>query len=246
MTSDSRQVSPEWQRDCKRNGAGITTLFVVAALAWLTGSHTLIPLSNGKVIHPSWLGWPLYLCVAGIALGAYVYEAATHEKLWIPGRRYTPVDHSFRYSLWFDEFNPHIGIGVDGSEPGHLSATVGISFTNGGTAGPISVHMEKLQVTINGLAPLPNVFLSPDFRLLPDRSRRMSSATVNRIPPGPFNGELEYSVTYGPPIGFPVYRKTQRIRFQTSRPVTLEGAKDDLTGLSVSYSVIEPEIDIDI
>jgi len=101
-----RPVSPEWQKQCKRNGAATITVFVVAALAWLTGSHTLISLGNGAFTHLSWLGWPFYVCLAGIVAGVYVYWAADHEYLKILGRKYVPIDHSAKYSLTFNHLQP--------------------------------------------------------------------------------------------------------------------------------------------
>jgi len=81
-------VLPEWQRDCRRNGAAIVSLFLVALLAWITASQTFIVLEGSKLVHPSSLSWPLYVCLAGIAAGGYVFAAADRKYLPIPGREF--------------------------------------------------------------------------------------------------------------------------------------------------------------
>jgi hypothetical protein len=96
-------VSPSWQKDCRRNGAAIISLFRVALLAWITASQTFIVLNGTKLVHPSSLSWPLYICIAGILVGGYTFAAADHEWLPIPSRGFEKPDHRMKYSLWFRE-----------------------------------------------------------------------------------------------------------------------------------------------
>lgn len=70
-----RPVSPNWQRDCRRFGAWLAGTSFIAGLAWLTGAHALVPLSNGKVIHASYVGWPFWLKSMGT-------DSLFHRLIW--------------------------------------------------------------------------------------------------------------------------------------------------------------------
>lgn len=235
-------VSPRWQRDRRRNGAGIVSVFLVALLAWITASQTFIVLSGNKLVHPSSLSWPLYICLVGIAFGGYVFLAADNEWLPIPGREYEEPDHSTRYSLWFQE--PTIEWLTYSDEPEKLYAQVGILLRNGGRDSPISARIERLDVELNGVNSTTTRHSIP-LRMLPSQERRFMSGRLDDISHGNISGTVSYSITYGPVSGFPVYERTHKFTIQVRRPVTPKLIRSgDTPGLT--WTDVEPELDNDI
>ena len=235
-------VLPRWQRDRRRNGAGIVSLFLVALLAWITASQTFIVLNGDKLVHPSSLGWPFFICLAGIALGGYVFLAADNEWLPIPGREYEKPDHSTKYSLWFQE--PTIEWLTYSDEPEKLFAQVGILLRNGGRDSPISARIEHLDVELNGINST-IIRHSVPLRMLPGRERRFMSGRLDDIPHGNMSGAVSYSITYGPVSGFPVYERTHKFTLQVRMPVTPDLIRSgNIPGLT--WAEVEPERDINI
>jgi hypothetical protein len=240
-----RSILPEWKRECRNNGKGIMALFITAAFAWITGAHTFIVLSNGKLQHPSWLGWPLYVCIGGILVGAYTYLAATRIRLPIPGRQFAPIDHSARHSLWFEQV--HIGINVNSQAVDRVDGVVGIVFSNGHLSLPIIVHLEQIEASICGFQVQDK--LSPDnmtFVLLPGHKRQVSAPPIVGIPLGVLNGEVSYSVIYGAADGVLTYRQTHKLSFATSRAITIDDIPDNLPKISFGYKDIESSVITDL
>jgi hypothetical protein len=235
-------VLPEWQRDCRRNGAAMASLFLVALLAWITASQTFIVLNGNKLVHPSSLSWPLYICLAGIVIGSYVFASADRRYLPIPGREFEKPDHRMKYSLWFQE------VAIEwldySDEPDTLYAQVGIWISNGGHESPIVVEVEKLNVEMNGIeSPTSRSFLP--LRLLPNQRKRFLSDRLDNVPHGNNSGTITYSMKYGPVSGFPVYRRTHKIRFQLRIPITPSLIRSGVTP-GWTWTELEPEIDIDV
>jgi hypothetical protein len=235
-------VLPAWQRDCRRNGGAIASLFLVALLAWITASQTFIVLNDNKLVHPSSLSWPLYVCIAGILAGCYVFAAADHKHLPIYGRQFEAPDHSMKYSLWFQ------GVEIEWinyeDEPDTQYASLGIMVSNGGHGSPIVVEVERLDIEMNGVKPatVPNFI---PLRLLPNQSKRFMSNRLDNIPHGNTAGIIDYSLSYGPVNGFPVYRRTHKVRFQMRKPITPNLIRSE-GGPGLTWIELEPEVDIDI
>lgn len=235
-------VSPEWQRDCRRNGAAIVSLFLVALLAWVTASQTFIVLNGNKLVHPSSLSWPLYICLAGIVVGGYVFVSADRRYLPIRGREFEKPDHRTKYSLWFQEVTIEWHDFSD--EPDTFYAQVGIWISNGGRESPIVVEVEKFDVELNGVkSPTSRNFLP--LRLLPNQRKRFMSDRLDNVPHGNISGTVTYSLKYGPVNGFPVYRRTHKVRFQLRMPITPSLIRSGVTP-GLTWTELEPEIDIDV
>jgi hypothetical protein len=175
----------------------------IAALAWLTGANALVALSNGKVIHAPYVSWPLILILIGIAVGVYSYLAASHEWLPIPGRRRAEIDHSFRYSLLF--ISPALRFELYDDDINALGVQAGIKLGNGFTK-PIQVYLEHLEVTINGIKAASYGGAVRKLRIMPNQVREFRVPTLRDFPQGYFNGEVDYSVLYGPLDASTVYR----------------------------------------
>lgn len=235
-------ISVNWRKDCRRNGAAIISLFLIALLAWITASQTFIVLSGSKLVHPSSLGWPLYICIAGALLGSYIFAAADRKWMPIPGREYEKPDHSLKYSLWFKD------IAIEwltySDEPDKIYALVGIWISNGGRNSPIVVEVEKLDVVLNGVTPTSSGNYIP-LRFLPDQTKRFLSSRLDHIPHGNAAGEISYSLKYGPVSGFPVYRRTHKISFQLRTPIDPAVVKSGGAS-SWLWTELEPELDTDM
>jgi hypothetical protein len=69
-----------------------------------------------------------------------------------------------------------------------------------------------MDVTLAGIAPEDERYLTREIRILPRNTRSFGSPYIMRIPTGGLVwGEMSYSVIYGPPSGFPAYRRTHKI-----------------------------------
>jgi hypothetical protein len=214
----------------------------VAALAWLTGSNALVPLSNGRIIHPSYVGWPFILMLLGIILGGYIYAAAGHESLPIIGRRRTEIDHSFRYSLIFVEAVLNFELG--GADQGILGCRVAVRFTNSFNK-PIQVYLEDLELNANGVESGPYLSKVRLMRLMPNQFRQFYSPTIPSIPQGYFVGIVKYSVLYGPLDSSTVYRHRHEFELHvTGTKVTIADLQKNSSGCQ--WYDIEAEVDIDM
>jgi hypothetical protein len=235
-------VSPDWQRECRRNGAAIASLFLVALLAWITASQTFIVLNGNKLVHPSSLSWPLYVCIAGILVGAYVFAAADRRYLPILGREFEKPDHSMKYSLWFQDVA--IEWWTFSDKPDKVTAQIGIWISNGGRESPIVVEVERLDVEMNGVRSATSKGFIP-LRFLPNQRKRFLSDGLDDIPHGNTSGTVDYSLRYGPVSGFPVYRRTHKVRFQMRKLITPNLIRSE-GGPGLTWIELEPEVDTDI
>ena len=198
-----RPVSPDWQLECKRFGAWLSGASFVAALAWLTGANALVALSDGKVIHAPYVGWPLIVMILGIAVGIYAYQAASHERLPIPGRRHVEVDHSYRYSLVF--VSPALRFELYNDDENALGVQVGARFRNTFNK-PIQVYLENLDAVVNGVAAKQYTGEVRKMRIMPNQEREFRLPTLRDFPQDGFIGEVSYSVLYGPLDESTIYR----------------------------------------
>jgi hypothetical protein len=239
-----RPVSPEWQQECKRFGAWLSGASFVAALAWLTGANALVPLSNGKIIHAPYVGWPLILMIIGMVIGIYTYQAASHERLPIPGRRRVEIDHSYRYSLIF--VSPALRWELDTTNEEALGVQVGVKFSNAFNK-PIQVYLENLDAVVNGLDVKPyGINAVRKLRIMPTQGREFRLPTLTGFPQGYFVGEVSYSVLYGPLDESTIYRHRHSFRcFVTGVNPTAADIRKNGSGGN-DWIDIEPENDSDM
>jgi len=237
-----RPVSPDWQRDCRRFGSWLAGTSFIAGLAWITGAHALVPLSNGKVIHASYIGWPFWLMVIGVIVGVYVILAASYEELPILGlRRRAEIDHSFRYSLLF--MGPLLKFYL--SDENALDVQVAIKLSNGFNK-PIQVYVEHVDVIVNGIHARPYSGAVRRIRIMPQQERYFTAPRIRDFPQGSFVGIVDYSVLYGPLDSSTIYRRQHRFECSvTGVKVTATDMKEKGTGGS-DYTDIEAEVDTDM
>jgi hypothetical protein len=240
--------SREWRRDTRRGGYATMTLAVLVGYTWVSASQQLVVLANGQIRHAaSWWGWPLIASALLLIAGAYVVLATYFDRWPILGREWTEVDHSTRYALWFQGLNFSWGLSND--KPGMIDCVMTMILSNGGDAGPIRAHFEKFLVELNGLKPTGTESGTRDLRLLPSetKTRYFRLGLIQGLPEGEMQGVLEYSISYGPPTGFPVYRRTHKIRFWQTFPITLDMVTTGDFGLTtIQWADIEPEEDADV
>jgi hypothetical protein len=214
------------------------TVFVVAALTWLVTVHTPIPLGNGKLVHLSYLGWPLAFFAVGAGIGFYIFLAATQRWMPIYGRRY---DESSKYALTFNGMAIQWELSPDFAR---LGARVALRLGNGGST-PIQVYIERLGVTINAIAATLDTPATRRLRLLPNQIRECRAPTLRDIPFGNVQGTMSYAISYGPVSGAPVYRRTHKIYFTVDEPITLAGIRAGVTGTN-DWTDLDEEKDEDM
>lgn len=241
--SPKRPVSLDWQRECRRFGAWLAGASFVAALAWLTGANAVVPLSDGKVIHAPWVGWPLILMILGLVVGIYTYQTASHERLPVPGRRRVEIDHSFRYSLIF--VAPALRFEFYEQDLNALGVQVGIRLSNGFDR-PIQVYLEHLEVSVNGVAAEAYGGKVRKMRIMPNQSREFRAPIVREFPQGYFVGLVSYSILYGSLDSNAIYRRRHTFECQvTGVKVTPSDLRTNGPGGN-DWTDIEAQIDSDL
>jgi hypothetical protein len=243
MTAYEIPVSRDWRNEWRRNGAGLMTLATIAGAGYVSACQTFVVLSNGKLTHPSWWSWPFWLCLILAAAGLYSFLASYHDRIPFPGRERV-VDHSTKYSLGLQAVHLNLRVWTDDSpEPGRYDARPALEFVNGTQDKFLRAYLENMDVTIAGLSPESNSYSSREIRILPRNSRLFRSPYIMRVPTGDnIRGEIAYSIIYGPPAGFPAYRRTHKLGFNTRQ--ILNPGVIDLGG--VDWHDIEPEADEDL
>ena len=236
-------VSQEWRREWRRNGGGLMTVATAAAAAYISACQTFIVLSNGRLTHPSWWSWPFWICLVIAAIGIYAFLASYHDELPFPGRERT-VDHSSKYSLGLQTVGLTVRRWTDDSpEPGRADARISLMFVNGNNDRFLRAYLEKMDVTIAGIALESNDYSCREIRILPRNSRLFWSPFIMNIPIGDnVKGQVSYSIIYGPPSGFPAHRRTHRIEFTSHGILTREIA--DIGG--IDWQDLEAEADEDL
>jgi hypothetical protein len=236
-------VSNEWRHEWRRNGAGLMTVATVAGAGYISACQTFVVLSNGRLTHPKWWSWPFWACLILAAAGLYAFLASYHDSLPFPGRE-RPVDHSTKYALGLQSLNLNIRLwAAESTDPGRIDSQVGLVLLNGTQDKFLRAYLEKLEVTIAGIAPESDEYATREIRILPQNSRTFFSPYIMKLPQGDnIGGELSYSIVYGPPSRFPAYRRTHKLRFNTRQ--ILNPGITDFGG--VEWYDIEPEKDEDL
>ena len=182
-----------------------------------TATNYLSP--NGRITYRSPWGIVVIGCGVLILIGLYVILSTIYDRLWMPGRRYEPIDHSARYSLWFNGLSITWAVSLNAGEL--LDARVALILSNGDDK-PIQAHVEKLDVVIKNVSPKDAMYLTEDIRLLPGHSKLFWTGWIRGIPQGEIYGQISYEITYGFPAGWPVYRRTHKVQFNESLPIITE------------------------
>jgi hypothetical protein len=236
-------VSQEWRKEWRRNGAGLMTLATIAGAGYVSACQTFVVLSSGKLTHPSWWSWPFWICLILAVGGFYIFLAAYHDNFPFPGRE-RPIDHSMKYSLGLQEVRLNLIIWTPNSvEPGRVDARAGIVLINGTQDQFMRVYLEEMTVSIAGIAPESVVYSCREIRILPRNVKLFWSPSVSRIPRGDtIRGEISYTVVYGPPNGFPAYRRTHKVQFNTRN--IFESDVIELGG--IDWQDLETETDEDL
>lgn len=243
MAAREVPVSQEWRREWRRNGAGLMTVATVAAAGYVSACQTFVVLKDGKLTHPSWWSWPFWVCLLLAAGGFYTFLASYHDRFPFPGRE-RPIDHSTKYSLGLQSVSLGIRIwSMESPEPGRYDVQVVLDLVNGTQDKFIRAYLENMSVTVAGIAPEFDIYSTREIRILPRNIRGFRSPYIMKVPMGDnIRGELSYTIIYGPPSGFPAYRRTHKLIFNTRQ--ILNPGITDLGG--VDWQDIEPETDEDL
>ena len=240
--------SREWRKDTRRGGYATMTLAVLVGYTWISASQQVVVLANGQTRHAaSWWGWPLVSSAVLLLAGAYVVLATYFDRWPILGREWTEVDHSTRYALWFQGLD--LSWSLPNDRPGMIDVIITMIVSNGGNAGSIRAHFEKFLVELNGLKPADTESGTRDLRLLPSetKTRFFRLGLMQGLSQGTMEGALEYSILYGPPTGFPMYRRTHKLNFWETFPITQDMIRTGNFGQAkILWADIEPEQDIDV
>ena len=149
-----------------------------------------------------------------------------------------------KYSLGLQGVDMNIRIWTDDSpEPGRYDARIILVFVNGTQDKFLRAYLESMTVSIAGITPEDDTWSTREIRILPRNSRSFRSPYIMKVPTGDnIQGEVSYSVIYGPPGGFPAYRRTHKLSFGTRQ--ILNPGITDLGG--VNWQDLEPEADEDL
>jgi hypothetical protein len=166
---------------------------------WVSASQSFVTLRSGQLVHPSPFGWLFGVCVALMVVGIYMWTSTYKE--WLIPTKWRLVDHSLKYSLGFSKGTLQLG---DTPTKGAVAVQLVIAMVNGGPS-VIDVHLESMDVVVNGKSMSNTHFLTRDLRILPNQEKQYFSAPVLNVFLGlkgvRLVAEVDYTVTYGPPGG---------------------------------------------
>lgn len=158
ISPERRTISPEWRTTTRRGAYAAMILALTLGYTWI--SATL-----------DW-GWPLLPSAALLIVGTYVLLTTYIDRLpAIFGRDYVPVDHSTKYTLWFDTFSQRWIRNED--DPRKFGLRANLTFFNGGNQTiQFIVEQFDLEVKVNDVDSISSdVSSTTRFRLLPDRGK---------------------------------------------------------------------------
>lgn len=214
-----RAISPEWRDDMRKIAAGMVGLFGTALFGWLAATQTFVVEQAGKLVHPSAVGWELYVCVVGIAAGVWLGLATWHPWLPLPfiKRR---VDHSSRYSVVLDGVKLSVGFPSPPSQhgvPNPIEVLARLRIVNRGPV-PIEVHSTHVAMSIMGETSSVDGSTMPAVRLMPyqDRLIGIAEPAKGNWYGQRLQGEIAYRLRYWP-LGRreTSYTRTHRVKWRT-------------------------------
>ena len=203
--AEQMPISPEWRSSTRRGAYAAMTLALLVGYTWISATRKF--------------GWPLLPAAVLLLTGVYVLITTYVDRLpALLGRDRLPIDSSTKYTLWLDSLVATWSISPDDSAK--LALRLAIMITNGGKD-VIQIRVERLELAVNSLTPVSYHAAITGYRILPGRSEQSWPPWVLGIPEGVVFGTIRYAIIYGPPSGFPSYRRTHAISFVVNKPITL-------------------------
>jgi hypothetical protein len=223
-------ISSKWRTTTRRGAYAAMILALTVGYTWVSATQ-------------DW-GWPLLPAAVILIAGIYVLLTTYVDSLPIFGRE-RPVDHSTKYTLWFDQTWDTWSINVN--DPGKLDLYMALQFSNGGNK-VIEFWVDQLDMEVDGAESVSYASDLRGLRLLPGRNRRVGLPWVRGIPEGSVSGTIRYAMYYGPPpLSRPSYRRTHTIRFALTQPITCDMvANSGLEGVETEWWDVQSEEDKDL
>jgi hypothetical protein len=142
--------------------------------------------------------------------------------------------------------SPALRFELYNDDEGALGVQVGVRFSNAFNK-PIQVYLENLDAVVNGVAAKPyDSGAVRKLRIMPNQAREFRLPTLRGFPQGYFDGEVSYSVLYGPLDESTIYRHRHSFKcFVTGVNVTAADIRKSGSGGN-DWIDIEPENDSDM
>lgn len=156
-------------------GAGIMVIAGTSAGSWASASQTVVVVTKTIIVRTTPYGAWFWVCIGFFGLGALILASTFFEQK-LP-ESWRTVDHSTRYSLWLDKTT--LGIGHDAG-PNQFQSSVLLRFSNVCTSA-ITVHRERIDVTINDLVPWGAEPEVAEMMLLPGQGKWFGSPAVGPL-----------------------------------------------------------------
>jgi hypothetical protein len=221
-------ISSEWRTTTRRGAYAAMILALTLGYTWISATR-------------DW-GWPILPSAALLVVGIYVLLTTYIDQLPAIFGRDRPVDHSTKYTLWLDTFLHSFSISED--DPSKLNLRVSLKFVNGGNQIiEVAVDQLSVEVEVNGANSVTSITSTSLFRLLPGRGRTFWPPDPAVIPQGTISGTVRYAITYGPPGGFPSYRRTHVMWFASTQPITGDIVANSAERIVFDIGDHEPEED---
>ncbi len=222
-------ISREWRITTRRGAYGAMVLALTVGYTWVSATR-------------DW-GWPLFPAAALLIVGLYVLLTTYVDQLPTIFRR--EYDNSTKYTLWFDTFSQ--GWIKNEDDPRKFGLRAKLTFSNGGNQ-IIQFIVERfdLDVKVDDADSVSGGTSSTTpFRLLPGRGKTVFFDGLG-ISEGTISGTIRYAINYGPPSGFPSYRRTHAIEFQSIEPITGDMVANSVERIVLDWWDLKPEEDEDL
>jgi hypothetical protein len=229
--AEQMPTSPEWRSTTRRGAYAAMTLALLLGYTWISATRKV--------------GWPLLPAAVLLLAGGYVLITTYVDRLpAVLGRDRLPIDSRTKYTLWLDQLVATWSITP--YDPAKLALRMAILMTNGGNE-VLQIKIERLELEVNGVNPVSYHGAITGYRILPGRSKQSWPPWVLGVPEGTVLGTIRYSIIYGPPSGFPSYRRTHAISFVVNKQMTCDMVRNShLDGVVTQWEDLEPEEDQDL
>jgi hypothetical protein len=221
-------ISPEWRTTTRRGAYATMILALTLGYTWISATR-------------DW-GWPLLPSATLLIAGIYVFLTTYFDRLPAIFGRDRPVDHSTKYTLWFDGFSQ--AWSIDEDDPSKLNLRAILTFLNGGNQ-IIQFTVEQLELEVVGADSVSRTSFTDPFRLLPNRGKSVWPPALS-ISEGKISGTIRYAMKYEPPSGFPSYRRTHVICFTSAQPITGDFVANSAEPNVLDWWDLKPEEDEDL
>lgn len=146
------QAKEAWRREWRRTGAGMIGGTFLVGGTWLSASHTFVAKQNGQLVRPAPWGWLLYVCIAGFAVGCYLYAATYLD--WLPmfgrrpaelsDRRDSAIGRMDRLRAASEQGDSRVSVRIEDPRPPPLSPPLSYQLAQ------LRQAMDKLQESVAG------------------------------------------------------------------------------------------------